>query len=89
MWREFAEHAGVIVVEPGALIGRQNVGVDEVALDGEQGERIESESGGVIVRGLDDVEVFDADAQVVGDVDAGLDGQDHVGREGGERAGAG
>lgn len=88
MWCEFAEHAGVIVVEPGALIGCENIGVDEVALDGEQGEGIESESGGVIVCGLNDVKVFDADAEVVGDVDAGLDGQDHVRREGGERAGA-
>lgn len=78
----------MIVVEPGSFAVRERVGVDEAALNGEEGEGIEVEARGVVVGGLHDVEVFDADAELAGDVDAGLDGEDLIGSERRERAGA-
>ena len=76
-----AQHLGVIGVDPGALVGRQQRRIDQAAVDRREGQRLEAEHlllrAGDLAR-LDQHQILDADAVFAGLVIAGLVGEDHA-----------
>ena len=89
--RQGLAHPRVIGVEPGDLVGVQQLRLDEAEVDRREGDRLEAEHrpfGAGDCPLLDHEQVLDADAEAPGRIIAGLVGNDHA-REQRRRSGLG